>query len=124
MIEDKVNVAVPLFVSVIACASEVVPWGVVGKVRLVALNFTVGGAVPIPVRVTTIGEPTLAVTVVVPESAAAEAGLNATYIEQEAPAASVLPQVPTSSKELALVPPSTIDLSVTVAAPAFFTVTV
>jgi hypothetical protein len=79
VIEARLIVAVPLLVRVTVCAAEVVPWVVVGKVRLAALSVSVDAAVPVPVNVTVCGEPAaLSVTLNVPESAAAEAGLNAT----------------------------------------------
>jgi hypothetical protein len=50
--------------------------------------------------------------------------LNATYSEHEAPAASEVPHVPISSNEVALVPPTVIELIVTVTVLVFFTVTI
>lgn len=79
VIEDSVNVAVPLFVRMTGCASEVVPCFVVGKAMLVVLNLTEGALVPVPVSVTFCGDPAaVSVTLSVPESAAAEVGANAT----------------------------------------------
>jgi hypothetical protein len=79
VIELSVMVEAPLFVRVMVEPAEVVPCRVVGKVMLVALNFIVGAAVPVPVRVTWWGEPAaLSVTFSVAERAAAEAGLNPT----------------------------------------------
>jgi len=78
-IELSVMVLVPAFVRVMVDAAEVVPCNVVGKVMLVALNFIVGAAVPVPVSVTWCGDPVaLSVTLSVAESAAAEAGLKPT----------------------------------------------
>jgi hypothetical protein len=78
VIEFKVRVAVPLFVSVTVCATDVAPWVVVGKVRAVVLNLTEGAAVPVPVKVTFCGDPVaLSVMLSVPVSEAADTGLNA-----------------------------------------------
>ncbi len=125
VIELSVIVAVPPLVNVTATAGDVVPTFVVANVRLVALSFSVGAAAPVPVNVTFCGEPVaLSVMLMVPVSAAAAVGLNPTYSEQEAPAASDVPHVPNSSKDVALVPPSTIELIVTATVPVFFTVTI
>jgi len=79
VMEVSVSVAAPELVRVTAWASEVLPWAVVGNVRLLALSLTDGAAVPVPVSVTCCGEPrALSVTIRVPVSAAAEAGLKAT----------------------------------------------
>jgi hypothetical protein len=91
---------------------------------LVALSFTEGAAVPVPVRVTFCGEPVaLSVMLKVPDSADAEAGLKATKSEHEAPAPRVAPQLPSSRKEVALVPPSAIEVSVTDTVDVFVIVT-
>jgi hypothetical protein len=75
----SVNVAVPPLVSVTALAAEVVPLFVVGKARLVTLSLTEGAAVPVPVNVTFCGDPVaVSVTLIVPVSAPAATGLNAT----------------------------------------------
>src|ERR1039458_5909816 len=77
--ELKVKVAVPLLVSVTASAAEVVKCVVAGKARVVTLWVSAGAAVPVPVSVTFCGEPVAeSVTLNVPVSAAAEAGLNET----------------------------------------------
>ena len=79
VIELRLIVVVVPLVSVTVCAAEVVACVVVGKVRVVALSVSAGAAVPFPVSVTVCGEPVaLSVTLNVPVSAAAEAGLNAT----------------------------------------------
>jgi len=79
VIEVSVKVALPELVRVIAWAAEVVPCVVAGKAMLVALSFTEGAAVPVPVNVTFCGEPVaLSVMLNVPDSAAAEAGVKAT----------------------------------------------
>ena len=78
-IEVRVNVDVPELVSVTACAADVVPCVVAGKAMLAGLSLTEGAAVPVPVRVTFCGDPVaVSVTLRVPVSAAADAGLNAT----------------------------------------------
>jgi hypothetical protein len=77
-IEVRVNDAVPVLVSVTACAAEAAPCFVAGNAMLVGLSLTVGAAVPVPVRVTFCGEPVaVSVTLSVPVLAAAEVGLNA-----------------------------------------------
>ena len=79
VIEDSVSVAVPPFVRLTGCASEVVPCFVVGKAIAVVLSLTEGALVPVPFRVTFCGDPVaVSVTLSVPESDAAEAGANAT----------------------------------------------
>src|SRR5579862_2107408 len=78
-IELRLIATVVPLVSVTVCAAEVVACVVVGKARVVALNVSFGAAVPVPVKVSVCGEPVaLSVTLRVPVSAAAEAGLNAT----------------------------------------------
>ena len=116
-------VAVPPLVSVIASAADAVACSVVGKVMLVALSFSAGAAVPVPVNVTFCGDPAaLSVTLSVAESDAADAGLNPAYSVHEAPAASEVPHVPISTNEVGLVPPSAIEVIVSVAVPAFLSV--
>ena len=89
------------------------------------LSLSNGVAIPVRVSVTFCGEPVaLSVTSrCVPESAAAEAGLNATYIEQDALIAKDVPQVLIWRKELGLVPLRAIDLMVAAAPPLLLTVT-
>jgi hypothetical protein len=125
VIDVSVNVAVPEFVRVTACASDVVPCAVVGKAMLVVESFTEGAAVPVPVSVTFCGEPeALSVMLNVPVSAAADAGSKAMNTEQDAPAASVAPQLFNSGKDVALVPPIAIEVIVTLTVPVFLSVTV
>src|ERR1700735_2285360 len=58
----------------------------------------------------------------VPMSAPADAGLKATKNEQDAPAASAVPQLPSSRNEVALVPPSAMELMVTATVLVFLSV--
>jgi hypothetical protein len=86
-----VNVVVPTFVSVTACAELVLPMATVPKFRLVGESFAV---VPIPLRLTFCGLPAaLSVMLSAAERVPDAVGLNVTLILQLAPAASELPQV-------------------------------
>ena len=79
VIEVSVSVEVPPLVSVTGTAADVVPCVVVGNAIDVTLSLTEGNAVPVPVSVTFCGEPVaLSATLMVPVSAAAEVGANAT----------------------------------------------
>ena len=94
VIEFSVIDTAQALVSVTACAADVAPGAVVGKVRLVALSLTEGAAVPVPVSFTVCGEPSaLSAMLSVPVSAAADAGSNARKIEHDAPGASDEPHV-------------------------------
>jgi len=123
VMELNAIVAVPALVTVTAAYVETVPCVVAGNARLAVLSFSAGGAAPAPVSATLCGDPAaLSVMIRVAASAPAEAGLNAAYNEQEAPGASEAPQSPNQRKEVALVPPSAIDLRVKAAVPEFFSV--
>ncbi len=125
VMESSSTVAVPEFVSVTVCTAELLPTFSVPNARVVVLSFSAGTAVPVPVSVTFCGDPVaLSVMVSVPVSAPAAVGLKATYTEQEAFAASVAAQPFRSTNDVALVPPSAIELSVTLAVPVLVSVTV
>jgi len=47
-----VRVAVPVFVSVTACATPALPTACVPKLTLVGLRLTAGAATPVPLRFT------------------------------------------------------------------------
>ncbi len=66
----------------------------------------------------------MSVTLSVPVRAPATVGLKATYTEQLALAANVVPQPSSSSKEVAFVPLSVIEVSVTTVDPEFVRVTI
>ena len=67
----------PVFVRIRDMAVDVAPALVVGKVRVVALSFTIGAAAPVPLKAIVCGEPlALSVTLIVAVRAAAVAGLN------------------------------------------------
>lgn len=119
-IEFNRIVAVPLFVNVMLFASEVAPWRVVAKLKLVELNPSGGTGVPVPVRVTLCGEPAaLSVMVRTDDNEAAEPGRKATRIKQRVPGASDVPQVPTCTNEEGEGPVNPIELIVRAAEPVF-----
>ena len=87
--------AVPVFVSVIACAALVVPTVWLANVRLVGDKLTAGtAATAVPVSDTACGlEAALSVSVMPPVSVPAEVGLKVTEIVQLAFTARLVPQV-------------------------------
>jgi len=123
----RVTVPVPVFLMVTSCAAVVEPTVVEAKVRAVGESETVkvGAAAPVPVRATVCGVPValsaidrLAVSVPV------AAGLNSTDTVQLAAAARVVPQVVADLRnDVALVPVTVSDVSVTVPVPVFLMVT-
>ncbi len=91
-----VSVAVPLLVSVTACAALVLPTCWLPKLRLVLERVTAGaaGATPVPVRLTLCGLPAaLSVIDTVPVRVPVAVGVNVTLIVQLAAAATDAPQV-------------------------------
>jgi hypothetical protein len=123
-IESMATDVDPVLVTVTGTAVETVPCALFAYEMVDTLRVTGGRALPVPVSVTDCGDPVaVSVTVSLPESDAAEAGKNATYTEQEAPAASEVPQVPICWNDVGLVPASTIEFRVTAEALVFFTVT-
>ena len=123
--EVSVSAPVPEFFTVTTCAAVVAPSTVDANVSVVGDNVTAGTPVPVPVRVTTCGDPVaLSATESEAVSAPAAAGLNSTETAQVALAASEVPQVLAEiTNELALVPVSVSEVSVSAAVPEFFTVT-
>ena len=100
------------------------PITVDAKVRLVVDRVT-AGAVPVPLRVTSWGDPE-ALSAIAREavSAPATVGLNSTDTVQVAPTASEVPQVVADfTNEVALVPVMVSDVSVNAAVPVFLIVT-
>jgi len=92
--EEMVAEALPVFFTVTTWASLAVARTVLGKLRAVELRVIAGTATPVPVRVTFCGEPVaLSATERLAVSAPATAGLKAIEMVQEAPIASVVPQV-------------------------------
>jgi len=84
----------------------------------------VGGAVPVPERVTGCGEPdALSVTVSVALKLAADTGVKVTEIVQLAPAASELPHVLVWAKLAGFVPPIAMPVIVNAALPLLVSVT-
>ncbi len=91
-----VSGAVPLLVSVTACAALVLPTCWLPKLRLVGERVTAGavGATPVPVRLTLCGLPAaLSVIDTVPVRVPVAVGVNVTLIVQLAAAATDAPQV-------------------------------
>ena len=126
-IELIVTVTVPVFLSVTTCASLVAPVIVFGKAIDAGVSVTVGvaDAVPVPVRATVCGVPVaLSATERLAVRAPVAAGLNSTETVQLAAAASEVPQVVADFRnEVALVPVTVSEVSVTAPVPVFFTVT-
>jgi len=87
------RVAVPLFVSVTACAALAVVTSCPAKFRLVGARVT-AGAMPAPVSATLCGVPeALSVMVTDAPRLPVAVGLKVTLIEQFAPAATLAPHV-------------------------------
>jgi hypothetical protein len=96
--------AVPVFVIVIDCDPLAVPTLTEPNERLVAEKLT-AGPVPVPPSETVWGEPVaLSVKLNAALNEPTAAGLKVTAIVHLAPAATLVPQVLVSEKELALVP--------------------
>ena len=91
-----VRVAVPLLVSVTACAALVVPTTWLPKLRLVVERVAAGPVVvaPVPLRLTVCGLPAaLSVIERVPERVPVAVGVKVTLMVQLAAAATEAPQV-------------------------------
>ncbi len=87
------SVAVPLLVSVTACAALVVPTCWLLKVRVLLDNVT-AGAIPVPLRLTLCGLfGALSVIDSVPVRVPVTVGVKVTLIVQLAPAATEVPHV-------------------------------
>jgi len=92
----------PVLESVSVWAAEVVPTGVVGKVRFPAESET---TVPVPANVAVCGElAALSATEIEAAKLAAEAGVNVTAIAQVVAVASALGQLVVSAKSVGLAP--------------------
>jgi hypothetical protein len=125
--EVSVNAAVPEFFTVTVCAAVVTPTVVDANVRLVGVSVTAGpvAAAPVPDRVTACGDP-VALSAIDSEAvnAPAAVGLNSTETVQVAAAAKDVVHVfAEMRKEVAFVPVSVSEVSVSAAVPEFFTVT-
>ncbi len=119
-----VRVSVPVFVSVTVCAAVEVPRAVAANVSVEGERDTVG-AVPVPDRDMVCGEEAaLSLTLSVAVRAPLAVGLNATLIEQFAPAAKLAPQVLFSVKSDALAPPTVTLEIVSDAVPVFVKVAI
>ena len=122
----SVNAAVPEFFTVTTWAAVVDPTVVEAKVRLVGVSITAAAAAPVPVSVTTCGDP-VALSAIDSEAVNAPdaVGLNSTKTVQLASAANEVVQVfAEMRKEVAFVPVRVSDVSVNAAVPEFFTVTI
>jgi hypothetical protein len=90
---DTVADAVPVLVIVTACVLVVLPTTVLANARLVGLALRIGpGATPVPERLTFVSAPPT-VTPRVPLWLPAVVGANVTLKEQDAPAATLDPQL-------------------------------
>jgi hypothetical protein len=106
----------------------VAPRIVVGKAIVAGVSKTAGalGFVPVPLSIAVCGEPlALSATERKALKGPAETGLNSTKTVQDEPAINVAPQfVADLMNELALAPVIVSEVSVKVAVPEFFTVTI
>ncbi len=120
------RVPVPELVRVMVWAAVVEPTAVAAKVSAVAESLTAGvAATPVPLRATVCGEP-VALSAMESDAARAPAaaGLNSTETVQLAAAARLVPQVVADFRnELALVPVTVSEESVTAEVPVFLMVT-
>jgi len=90
----KVNGAVPVLVSVTVCWADAAPAAVDGKVRLVGETVATGAPALVPLRVIVCGElAALSVKVSVAEAEPIAVGEKMIEAVQEAPAATVVPQL-------------------------------
>jgi hypothetical protein len=86
---EIVKTAVPVFLSVIACAADEEPMLVEAKVRLVGERLTAGAVTLVPLRVTVCGEPgALSLKLRVAVKVPAAVGLKVKFVRQDAPAVS------------------------------------
>lgn len=121
---ERVNAAVPVFLSVIPCVAEEELTMVEANARLVGERET-AGALPVPLRVTACGElVALSAKLSEAESAPAAEGLKVTETVHDALIASDAPQVVVSVKEVAFVPVMIMPERVSAAVPVLVSVTV
>ena len=97
------RIAVPVFLSVTSWTVLLCPTKVLGKLRLAGTKETTGNvaAIPVPLSVTTWGEPdALSVKVIAPLRGPIAVGVKVTLIVQDALAASDPPHVAGGDVEL------------------------
>jgi hypothetical protein len=119
---EMFSTALPVFDSFSVCAVVVAPITVLPKLSVVGASVAAGagGIVPEPLKAAVCGDPVaLSATETVAAKLAAELGVNVTEIVQDAPAASVAPQVLVSAKSLGFVPPIVMPEMFSTALPVF-----
>ena len=124
-IARELSEAVPVFVTVIAWAGELLPRIVLAKVsdEVESVTLGAGAAAALPVRATVCGDPvTLSAMLTDAVRVPAAVGLNVTVMAQLAPTARVAAHVVVSLKSAELAPVIEIAIDVIATAPVFLTV--